>query len=215
MEPFETWHYRGHKIEIIQDDCPLHPREDMDNLGRLVCFHRRYNLGDEHEFDSPQELVEYINENEEVASFFPVYLMDHSGLSLSITPFGCRWDSGQVGYIYATYEDIKTNFVVDELNNKHLEMTDEILKSEVRLMDEYLRGNVWIYTIYDPDGYPIDTCGGFYGFVDESGLMEEVYHVIDKNVENEQKKRNEKLKALIRHRVPYHYRQDILKRYNV
>lgn len=34
----------------------------------------------------------------------PVYLYDHSYLSISTTKFSCQWDSGQVGWIYATKE---------------------------------------------------------------------------------------------------------------
>ena len=30
----------------------------------------------------------------------PLYLYDHSGISMKTTPFSCQWDSGQVGWIY-------------------------------------------------------------------------------------------------------------------
>jgi hypothetical protein len=31
----------------------------------------------------------------------PLYLYDHGGITMSIGPFSCPWDSGQVGWIYA------------------------------------------------------------------------------------------------------------------
>lgn len=37
--------YRGCTIRIESDDSPESPRE-YDNLGTMVCFHSRYNLGD-------------------------------------------------------------------------------------------------------------------------------------------------------------------------
>lgn len=42
---------RGPYVLVIQpDDDPLNPRED-DNFGKMVCFHRRYHLGDHHNYD--------------------------------------------------------------------------------------------------------------------------------------------------------------------
>ena len=32
-------------------------------------------------------------------------MFDHSGRALSLTPFGDKWDSGQIGYVYITKED--------------------------------------------------------------------------------------------------------------
>jgi hypothetical protein len=39
----------------------------------------------------------------------PLYLYDHSGLTISTSPFSCRWDSGQVGYIHTTFEQVFDN----------------------------------------------------------------------------------------------------------
>lgn len=42
---YEEEEYRGCTIRIEQDDNPESPRE-WDNVGTMVCFHDRYNLGD-------------------------------------------------------------------------------------------------------------------------------------------------------------------------
>ena len=43
----EEQEYKGYIIKIYQDDTSEDsPREDRDNLGTMVCTHRRYNLGD-------------------------------------------------------------------------------------------------------------------------------------------------------------------------
>jgi len=31
-----------YQIEIIHDEFPQNPRIEWDNLGTMVCFHRRY-----------------------------------------------------------------------------------------------------------------------------------------------------------------------------
>lgn len=38
------------------DDFPESPRE-YDNLGKMVCFHSRYNLGDEHDFKDKDDFL--------------------------------------------------------------------------------------------------------------------------------------------------------------
>ena len=37
--------YKGCTIEIEQDPDPMNPRTEYDNLGTMICCHKRYNLG--------------------------------------------------------------------------------------------------------------------------------------------------------------------------
>jgi hypothetical protein len=67
---------------------------------------------------------------------------------MSTGPFGCRWDSGQVGFVYA---------------EKGFEgMTDEQLIScmegEVRVYDQYLTGEVYGYKVFETLTKVINTC---------------------------------------------------------
>jgi len=38
------------KLEIEQDSSPESPRT-WDNLGTMVCFHKRYDLGDDNDYE--------------------------------------------------------------------------------------------------------------------------------------------------------------------
>ena len=42
---------------VVNDDTPQHPRAEQDNLGTMICFHSRYNLGDEHSFHEPDDFL--------------------------------------------------------------------------------------------------------------------------------------------------------------
>ncbi len=42
---------------VLNDFDPLHPRVDCDNLGRMVCWHSRYQLGDPHDYDEPKDFL--------------------------------------------------------------------------------------------------------------------------------------------------------------
>jgi hypothetical protein len=106
-----------YKLEIHRDDDPLDPRKDHDSLlATMVCFHSRYNLGDKHIFKDYQDLKDFLEDpaSKEMVFSHPLYLLDHSdsGLSMSLKPFGCRRDSGQVGVIYITLAAIKKIFQV-------------------------------------------------------------------------------------------------------
>jgi hypothetical protein len=53
----DTFKHAGYKIRIKQDPDAESPRED-ENLGTIVGWHRRYNLGDEQPTCNPSEFME-------------------------------------------------------------------------------------------------------------------------------------------------------------
>jgi hypothetical protein len=149
----------GKTLVILTDRDPSSPRE-WDNLGTMVCFHRRYNIGDKHNF-SQDELWELV-QREDVLSI-PIYLMDHSGLSISTGPFGDPWDSGHLGYIFVEYSRIREQFLVSEVTPEIAVQATKNLESEVKVMDQYLRGEAYGYRLFSPEGKEVDSCWGFYG----------------------------------------------------
>lgn len=155
------------RLEISPDASPENPR-DWENLGTMVCWHRRYSLGDAHAFHNPQQFAETVHVR--TAIILPLYLFDHSGLSISTSTAQFRscdpagWDWGQVGYIYVTKEDMRREFGVKRLTRRLRALVEEMLRREVRVYDQYLRGEVYGYTVTDRHtGEVIDSCWGFYG----------------------------------------------------
>ena len=104
----------------------------------------------------------------------PLYLYDHSGLAIGTTPFHCPWDSGQVGYVYATKE--RCDYLGVDFNIDNVEKN---LDNEVKLYNTYLSGDVYGFEIveYDEeygDEYDtVDSCWGFYGTdMKENGMID-------------------------------------------
>ena len=157
-----------YKLEIFDDLNPCSPRE-FDNLGTMVCFHRRYNLGDETElkssdFSSWEELENYLYKEEDALIAIPVFMYDHSGLWINTTGFSCPWDSGQVGYIYISKEKVRREYSCKRISKKLKKMIREMLCSEVDLYNDYLCGNVYGFTLTDKENAEeIDSSCGFYG----------------------------------------------------
>jgi hypothetical protein len=46
-----------YKLKIEYDEDGLNPRTDYDNFGHMICWHSRYNLGDENNYNEPEELL--------------------------------------------------------------------------------------------------------------------------------------------------------------
>ena len=157
-----------YKLEIFDDLNPCSPRE-FDNLGTMVCFHRRYNLGDKTElkssdFSSWEELENYLYKEEDAFIAIPVFMYDHSGLWINTTGFSCPWDSGQIGYIYISKEKVRREYSCKRISKKLKKMIREMLCSEVDLYNDYLSGNVYGFTLTDKENAEeIDSSCGFYG----------------------------------------------------
>lgn len=210
------------RLRVLQDDSPCSPRE-WDNLGTMVCSHRRYNLGDEQDFepeyagnwgdhtaeyfsqesgididpDNYQESVEKIlNWVADNVVLNNLYLYDHSGITISSSPFSCRWDSGQLGFHYCTLKQAIENWslpkdstwdtTIEEWygENKGEQVSlrtvvERMLEGEVETYDQYLRGDVYRFVVEEWDPTPgvgwvhLDSCGGFYGDdFKENGMLD-------------------------------------------
>jgi len=214
----QTIDYKGYKIEVSYDCDPLNPREEFDNLGTIAYKHSRYTIGEEEISDPIDWLLNKLDkkmastmgyDNETLHSLenlffkqfggFKLYLMDHSGLTLSTSPFGGiygHFDSGQVGYIYCSLPDAIENWnlpknstwstLVDNWFNKGqkitlLDIAKRILQCEIDDQAAYLSGEVYTVSIIDPDtDEASDRCGGYFGDPEKSGAIEEAKAQIDR-----------------------------------
>jgi hypothetical protein len=130
----------------------------------MICFHGRYNLGDSHKLsiDEAKRL-----ETSESVIALPMYMYDHSGITINTTGFSCPFDSGKIGFIYVTKEKIRQEYSWKKLTKKRIEIIKGYLKSEVKVYDQYLTGDVYGYIITKNNDKTVDeSCWGFYGSED-------------------------------------------------
>lgn len=241
---------------ILRDDeLADNPRENDDCFGTMICWHRRYKLGDEHDYSDPEgflrgtlfshcssqpetapgkavydfiksgraknarleynkstrewELLEnqhwssnsdwYVSssypaslKDKAVPDWFldecismlrieemlelledtgsvvilPLYLYDHSGITMNTTGFHCPWDSGQVGWIYADRDKILSEFGGNKLTPELRDKAENLLRGEVSYYDHYIRGECYGFQLYREDE-EIDSCWGFIGDRDD------------------------------------------------
>lgn len=143
------------KLKIIQDIPPCCPPWEGSGY-HLYHWHNSYRLGEKIDCTDKEGVLETHFESHDAdwAYAFPVYLYDHSGTRFSMTPFSCRWDSGQVGWII-----IDNGYVDDSIDEANAE---EYAKSEINVIDMYSRGDVYGFQVLDDEGEELDSCYGFY-----------------------------------------------------
>lgn len=171
------------KLDIGYDENPLNPRTDWDNVGTMVCFHRRYTLGDmqtrpdgrtsviphtnvryDNSADGAESFVEWAKErlarNELVIASLELY--DHGGITIHVRDWGeeafgtgrTGWDSGVIGWIFVTKETAFAEY--GGLTEKDWKVkAQEYLADEVKTYDDYLTGEVYQYALYRLSAYRI------------------------------------------------------------
>jgi hypothetical protein len=162
----ETFSHKGVEVTIGYDDYPIDPRNNYDYLGSMICFHSRYTLGDKHNFSSVDELFEEISDRNAYPLVMPLFLYDHSGITISVGDFNHidpgGWDSGMVGVAYMTADTIKETW--GTVSEETLELAKTALVFEVDEYDSYLTGQVYYYSAEAGD--ISDSCHGYIGHLD-------------------------------------------------
>jgi len=171
MKPIETYDYKGYTIEIHTDEDPQNPREDYDNVSVFAFFNKRYRLGDKDhgirdtDYSSFDEMEDAIRKKFDVAVITPVYMYEHSGITIASHPFSCPWDSGQIGFAWITKKSARETWLYKVITKERLKKLEAALESDIKVYDNFLSGEVYGYVIKDPDGNDVDdgSCWNWYG----------------------------------------------------
>jgi hypothetical protein len=192
-----------YQLEVVHDEDAISPRNDRDNFGTMVCFHKRYSLGDEHSYSEPIDFLmslleeklgdtdlaeekynELCNEidikdfgksygsykkaiDDNVLKYLsdsylilPLYLYDHSGITINTTGFSCPWDSGQIGWSFVSNDKIKEEYGI--INNETLARAENVLKAEIKDYDYYISGECYGYRLLG-NGDEMFSCYNYLG----------------------------------------------------
>ena len=181
----------------------------------MICFHNKYTLGDKHNYKEPREAIydiiaeymdmdyvdndyydsdfieKYLGKLNKYILILPLYLYDHSGITMNTSGFSCNWDSGQVGWIYVSKDAIRKEFNVKKITKDIEKKAYSLLESEVKNYDLYIRGDVQEFVLYKKEVCPtcgnveeesIDSCGGFFGYADDT-MIKDMIEQLDLDTE--------------------------------
>jgi hypothetical protein len=161
------------EYKISTDHDSFNPRTDNDNLGVMHCAHKKYDLGDK---DAPTPFVDDDYRagvlRDDVLVSKPIYMYDHSGITVRHTPFDCQWDSGLLGWHYMLKSVAEENWP-SQTGDELIASVEACLKAEIEEYDAYIQGDVWYVEITDEEGEVIDSCGCFIGSdLDSTGILD-------------------------------------------
>lgn len=147
---------------VFNDEEPMNPREDAEMLGTMVHCSTTYLLGDKRVRREDLEGLPEKWQGEPVIAL-PVYAYIHGGVTISTSPFTCRWDSGLAGFIFITHAKAKSEYNRKHLSKKFIDKIKSYLEAEVKEFDKYLTGEVYGYQTFDVlTGAIIDSCWGIF-----------------------------------------------------
>jgi len=182
---------KDNKQVIVEYDELFDSCRSWDNLTTMIFFHNRYRLGDENhglnssDYSSWDEVKKAIYSKEggkrNIAIIKPVYMYDHSGITIKTSPFDCSWDSGQIGWVYITKDKLRENFGIKRITKKYIKKGDNLLESEIKTYDTELSGEIY-HVSYKENDELIDSIGGLYGMPDVEMYIKEI--VTDESIAN-------------------------------
>lgn len=178
--------YCDEKWDYLVDASLLRPLDEHDPLNTIPLFH-----GDPEDGLEPEVkpiAIWRLGKGEHGPGTAHFYIG-------GVNPFLGHFDSGQVGWVFATAEAWKTwqgtDWVETRENLKHLE---EIVEGELREFTNYIQGNCWSYRIekllpecehghgeewVDASEFDTACCGGFIGeYPDYGGCVANAFEEI-------------------------------------
>lgn len=163
----------GYEIRIVPDYDAENPHESCDNLGTFAVRRGNRYFGHLSEVE-PEEAEKH--REEETALVLPVYGYVHSGQTISCSPFSCPWDSGQIGFIFVTYDRIKEEY--GAVTQETLQLAREVLEVEVKVMASWYEGDFCGYEIVKEGDDEEEILDSAWGFESEEAALEDAKEIV-------------------------------------
>jgi hypothetical protein len=185
-------------LDLAGEFMPEHVMEDG------LWEWARYNNMDDNFVERLQNVVNqhYIT--------LPLYLYDHSGITMRTSSFSCPWDSGQVGIIYISKKDAVKEWGRKYFTKQVRERAEKYLEGEVETYDQYLTGDVYGYIVEHEESGEEESCWGFFGTEYCIEEAKSVAECLERNYQDSlrriERERQHRLCTMIRNHVPLEYR---------
>lgn len=187
----EIWTFG--KYSYIGDNKPDCVNTFYDALTYLCD---QYEIEYDYESDDEKALIEKLKWSNKVC-FHLVHCYDHGGLSISLSPYYDRWDSGIIGFAFCDVMalDEKGNFIGDNYIKEEIKVLDSYVSNEVYrfTLEEKIHKRIeekcpccgYVCKVNEYDDYEfVDSCCNFYGLDwNKNGIAEYLYWL--EEIENE------------------------------
>lgn len=203
---YKMYKYRGISFTVDYDQFPESPEEWEFDRAFLVSDYRNFMAKSNHvSIDDIRNDMEEQSDLRETYLIYPVSILDHSGIFLSLESGfisdGGGWDTTHGRCFILVNKRISGCYKQED--------GIEIAQSILDLWQSYINGDVYMYNVDVNNEH--DCCGGFYG---DGGLEEaisEAEHFIDSILDEQilqyTMSHINKRKDQIKNKVPYLYRE--------
>jgi hypothetical protein len=193
-----TEKYKGYTINIYSDDDADSPQEWGDESVFLVGFHRQFYV------TTPMvQKPDDIDAMQKTHHVLPLEAYIHSGVVLALAKSAeaarfpdRRWDVSLLGAVFVAKTEARTKAKARQL-----------AQSLIESWNDYLAGNVYGYVVKDSEGEVMDSCWGYYGDYEKSGVLEAAREAAECAHKRAIEKHVTSRKAQIIHRIPLDKRQ--------
>lgn len=141
-------------------------------MGTFGMAHRRYAFGDPGAPSTPEAITRACAT---ARVWLPVYMYDHGGQTINTTGFSCSWDSGQIGAIWMTADEIRRAFGVTRITARVEAQVRDTLRKAVAQLDMWLTGDVWDIDVMNAEGIVVDSLTECYG---RAAAEDEAAHMV-------------------------------------
>lgn len=184
-----------YRLKIEYDDTPFNPRTEYDgNLCTIFSQRGGRDIGDPgFSYIGHEALEKYeefkIRQDKGEIFMLPIYMYEHGGQTISLEDFHDRFDSGVCAYAFVEKKRIFEEYP-DATEENWEEKAYKAIQVEIDIYDKYIKGETYAWLLEKAeetehkrksDGYVWttieweleDSCGGYLGDPEESGLIEQ------------------------------------------
>jgi hypothetical protein len=167
-----------YRVRVEPEEDVENPMREFEMLTDVVTWMRSYEFSSEQPkpYDSPHEVMRAVK-NGEVAFASLLFAYIHSGITIHMEEMkeiwpDKQWDCGLAGCVYIRMEKAKKEW--PKLSRRALNRAcRKRAMQDVEVLDQWLRGDVWVYDVIDPNGELVDSCGWIYGYDDACNMAME------------------------------------------
>lgn len=111
------------------------------------------------DIDKVKEIIKKWSDNNIIS--LPIYVYEHSGITMNTGGYSCRWDSGEAGVIYMSKREAMNNYESKRWTKKLAEQVEDDMKRRIKYLAAIAEGNIYGFVVEDEEGEILDSCWGF------------------------------------------------------
>ena len=157
-------------LRVTIDQYPLHPRRDTDTLSKIWAKSAIHRDEEYEGITDPDDFMDSLDPEDDIRDLF---MYQHGMVALSLSPYSDPWDSGQIGFLVVSKDNIA-------LIGTPAERVEAVIEAEIQEFEQYLNGQVYVVNMHRKvDGDVLETEESSVNNVYEDSFDEVLYDLLE------------------------------------